>query len=59
MPEKKHQRGVGEKEQHRYQHVKEEAKKEGRYRGREKEVGAHGDEAAQAEGAQLGGASCR
>ena len=36
MPEKKHLRGVGEKEQRRYEHVKEAAEKEGRYRGREK-----------------------
>jgi hypothetical protein len=40
MPEKKHLRGVGEKEQRQYEHIKEEAKKEGRYRGREKEVAA-------------------
>jgi nucleotide-binding universal stress UspA family protein len=33
-------RGVGEKEQRQYEHIKEEAKKEGRYRGREKEVAA-------------------
>ena len=36
MPEKKHLRGVSEKEQRQYEHIKEEAKKEGRYRGREK-----------------------
>jgi hypothetical protein len=40
MPEKKHLRGVGEKEQRQYEHVKEEAEQEGRYRGREKEVAA-------------------
>jgi hypothetical protein len=40
MPEKKHLRGVGDKEQRQYEHIKEEAKKEGRYRGREKEVAA-------------------
>ena len=40
MPEEKHLRGVGEKEQRRYEHIKEEAEKEGRYRGREKEVAA-------------------
>jgi hypothetical protein len=40
MPEKKHLRGVGEKEQRQYQHITEEAEKEGRYRGREKEVAA-------------------
>ena len=40
MPEKKHLRGVSEKEQRQYELIKEEAKKEGRYRGREKEVAA-------------------
>lgn len=40
MPEKKHLRGVSEKEQRQYEHIKEEAEKEGRYRGREKEVAA-------------------
>ena len=40
MPEKKHVRGVSEKEQRQYEHIKEEAEKEGRYRGREKEVAA-------------------
>ena len=40
MPEKKHLRGVSEKEQRQYEHITEEAKKEGRYRGREKEVAA-------------------
>jgi hypothetical protein len=40
MPKKEHVRGVGEKEQRQYEHIKEEAKKEGRYRGREKEVAA-------------------
>jgi hypothetical protein len=40
MPEKKHLRGVGDKEQRQYEHIKEEAEKEGRYRGREKEVAA-------------------
>jgi hypothetical protein len=60
MPEKKHLRGVSEKEQRQYEHIKEEAKKEGRYRGRQKEgppeggCRAHGDEAAQAEGPQQG-----
>jgi hypothetical protein len=39
MPEEKHLGGVGEKEQLRYEHI-EEAGKEGRYRGREKEVAA-------------------
>jgi hypothetical protein len=40
MPEKKHLRGVGEKEQRQYEHIKEEAEKDDRYRGREKEVAA-------------------
>lgn len=40
MPGKKHLGGVGEKEQRRYEHVKEEAEKEGRCRGREREVAA-------------------
>jgi hypothetical protein len=40
MPEKKHLRGVSEKEQRQYEHIKEEAEKEGRYRGREQEVAA-------------------
>jgi len=40
MPEKKHLRGVSEKEQRQYEHIKEQAQKEGRYRGRVKEVAA-------------------
>jgi hypothetical protein len=40
MPEKKHLRGVSDTEQRQYEHIKEEAKKEGSYRGREKEVAA-------------------
>jgi hypothetical protein len=40
MPEKKHLRGVSDKEQRQYEHIKEEAEKEGQYRGREKEVAA-------------------
>jgi len=40
MPEKKHLRGVSEKEQREYEHIKEEAAKGGRYRGREKEDAA-------------------
>jgi hypothetical protein len=40
MPEKKHLRGVSEKEQRQYEHIKEEAQKEGRYPGRAKEVAA-------------------
>ncbi len=40
MPEKKHVRGVGSKEQRQYEHIRESAKKSGRYKGREKEVAA-------------------
>ncbi len=40
MPEEKHLRGAGEKEQRQYEHIKQEAEKEGRSRGREKEVAA-------------------
>ena len=40
MPEEKRLRGVGEKEQRQYEHIKEEAEKEGRYRAREQEVAA-------------------
>jgi hypothetical protein len=40
MPEKKHVRGVGEKEQRQYEHIKEAAKKEGRYGKRAEEVAA-------------------
>jgi hypothetical protein len=40
MPEKEHVQGVGEKEQRQYEHIKEEAEKEGRHPGREKEVAA-------------------
>jgi hypothetical protein len=40
MPERKHLRGAGQKEQRQYEHIKEEAKKQGRYRGREQEVAA-------------------
>lgn len=40
MPAKKHVRGVGSKEQRMYEHIKESAQKEGRYRGRAKEVAA-------------------
>ena len=39
-PEKKHLQGVSKKEQRQYEHIKKEAEKEGRYRGREKEVAA-------------------
>jgi hypothetical protein len=40
MPEKKHLRGVGTKEQRQYEHIKEEAEKSGRYGERAKEVAA-------------------
>lgn len=40
MPEKKHLRGVSEKEQRQYEHIKKEAEKEGRYGKRAKDVAA-------------------
>ena len=40
MPEKKHVRGVGQKEQRQYEHIKESAQKSGRYGKRAKEVAA-------------------
>jgi len=40
MPGKKHLRGVGEKEQRQYEHIKESAQKSGRYGGRAAEVAA-------------------
>ncbi|HYT79682.1 MAG TPA: hypothetical protein VEQ37_10585 [Actinomycetota bacterium] len=40
MPEKKHLRGVGDKEQRQYEHIKESAQREGRYGKRAKEVAA-------------------
>ncbi|MBI2954838.1 MAG: hypothetical protein HYY30_11030 [Chloroflexi bacterium] len=40
MPEKRHVRGVGAKEQRQYEHIKEDAKKAGRYTGRAEEVAA-------------------
>jgi len=40
MPQKKHVRGVGEKEQRQYEHIKEEAEKSGRYGERAEEVAA-------------------
>jgi hypothetical protein len=40
MPGKKHLAGVGVKEQRQYEHILESAQKEGRYKGREKEVAA-------------------
>jgi hypothetical protein len=40
MPGKKHLRGVGEKEQRQYEHIKESAEKSGRYGTRAEEVAA-------------------
>jgi hypothetical protein len=40
MPSKKHVRGVGPKEQRQFEHIRESAKKSGRYKGREEEVAA-------------------
>lgn len=40
MPAKKHLQGVSDKEQRQYEDIKESAEKEGRYKGREKEVAA-------------------
>ncbi len=40
MPEKKHVRGAGSKEQRQYEHIKESAQKSGRYGKRAKEVAA-------------------
>ena len=40
MPGKQHVRGVGAKEQRQYEHIKESAKKEGRYGKRAEEVAA-------------------
>jgi hypothetical protein len=40
MPQKQHMRGVGAKEQRQYEHIKESAKKEGRYGKRAEEVAA-------------------
>lgn len=40
MPRKKHLRGVGEKEQRQYEHIKEDAEKSGRYGDRAEEVAA-------------------
>ena len=38
--EKQHVRGVGQKEQRQYEHIKESAKRSGRYGGRAEEVAA-------------------
>lgn len=40
MPEKEHLRGVSDTEQRQYEHIKEQAQKEDRYKGRAKEVAA-------------------
>ena len=40
MPGRKHVRGVGDKEQRMYEHIKESAQREGRYGGRAEEVAA-------------------
>jgi len=40
MPGKKHVRGVGEKEQRMYEHIKESSEKSGRYGDRAEEVAA-------------------
>jgi hypothetical protein len=40
MPKGKHLRGVSEKEQQEYEHIKESAQKSGRYGRRAKEVAA-------------------
>jgi hypothetical protein len=40
LPEKKHVRAVGQKEQRKYEHIKEDAQKSGRYGKRAKEVAA-------------------
>jgi hypothetical protein len=40
MPAKKHLRGVSEKQQRQYEHIKESAQKSGRYGKRAKEVAA-------------------
>jgi hypothetical protein len=40
MPEKKHVRGVGAKEQRMYEHIKESSEKSGRYGERAEEVAA-------------------
>jgi hypothetical protein len=40
MPEKRHVRGVGAKEQRQYEHIVESSRKQGRYGERTKEVAA-------------------
>jgi hypothetical protein len=40
VPGKEHLRGVGEKEERQYEHIKEDAEKSGRYGDRAEEVAA-------------------
>jgi hypothetical protein len=40
MPRRRHLRGVGAKEQRQYEHIKEEARRKGRYGDRAAEVAA-------------------
>lgn len=40
MPQDKHLRGVGDKEQRQYEHIKESAEKSGKYGDRAEEVAA-------------------
>jgi hypothetical protein len=40
MAEKEHARGVGNKEQRQYEHIRERSERSGRYGGRAKEVAA-------------------
>ena len=40
MPRRKHLKGVSDKEQRMYEHIKEEAEKDGRYGKRAEEVAA-------------------
>ena len=40
VPKGQHMRGVGQKEQRQYEHIKESAQKSGRYGSRAKEVAA-------------------
>ncbi|MEI6350095.1 MAG: hypothetical protein WCP06_03195 [Verrucomicrobiota bacterium] len=40
MPQKKHLRGVSDKEQREYEHIKQSAEKSGRYGNRAEEVAA-------------------
>lgn len=40
MPGKKHLKGIGDKEQRMYEHIKDSAEKSGKYGSRSKEVAA-------------------